>query len=249
MAWQRLRNQLAHQETCDRSIAVREVEYVWLAATPAFAFDRVFETRHAAAIGIAQYVDRRHFVHAHAPVTHSPALVHFQHLVIDLDVVLEVGPVAHLAEQCDLLVAAHAGQVIHLRRESAHEVGFGPVAHRRICNKFLPRTAAVATNQLALAIRLAVIGNGIRQIHGVVEILVVIIVEALDVDADVLEQVLRHIGVPGRGIDGLGAAVADSCLAVNLELVALGMSAEVVVIIENEHARTGIFLPEEVRRG
>src|SRR5690606_20653144 len=79
------------------------------------------------------------------------------------------------------------------------------------------------------------------------QVLVVIVVEALHVDADFRQQSFGDAGVPGRRIDGFSAAVADARRAADGELIALGVAAEVVMVIENQDPRLRLFLPEEVR--
>ena len=63
--------------------------------------------------------------------------------------------------------------------------------------------------------------------------------EAPDVHVDLPQQRLQ-LGRPGFGRDYVGgAAGAHQRLAVDVELVALGVTAEVVVIVEQEDLRVG----------
>src|SRR5690606_13940267 len=78
----RARHQLPYEQPRDRGVAVGEVEDVGLVAPAAAARQGVLEARYAAAVGIALHRNRRYLVHADTPVTHAPALVHLQHLVI-----------------------------------------------------------------------------------------------------------------------------------------------------------------------
>ena len=76
-----------------------------------------------------------------------------------------------------------------------------------------------------------------------------VLVERLDIDTEVNEQLLRDAGVAARVLQGLAAAVAEHGLAIYLELIAPGMSAEVVMIVEHEDslAVTVLLLPEQGR--
>ena len=62
--------------------------------------------------------------------------------------------------------------------------------------------------------------------------------EALHPDAEITQQTLRDFAVLRvGGIDRLAAAVADHQAAVEQELVALGVAAEIIVVVEHEDAR------------
>ena len=62
--------------------------------------------------------------------------------------------------------------------------------------------------------------------------------EACDLDAEVAQQTFGDVAVVRLGgIDRLAAAVADHQTAVERELVAPGMAAEIVVVVEHEDAR------------
>ncbi len=75
-----------------------------------------------------------------------------------------------------------------------------------------------------------------------VELLVVGLVEAGGVDAEVFEYAFSNRTVVVRALDGLRASVAEQHTIAGAELVALGVTAEIVVIIEDEHSRVGTGL-------
>ena len=79
--------------------------------------------------------------------------------------------------------------------------------------------------------------DGATEVSSAVVRLVKVVVEPLRVDGDVLQQLAGHLGVAPRRIDRLTAAVADQQLAVDVELVALGVPAEVIVIVEHQNPR------------
>ena len=64
----------------------------------------------------------------------------------------------------------------------------------------------------------------------------VVLDEAVEIDADPGEQLSRRLVVAQRRLDVEGAAVQRQQLAVDDELVALGVAAEVVVVVEHQHA-------------
>ena len=84
-----------------------------------------------------------------------------------------------------------------------------------------------------------------------IELVVEGAVEALELDAELFEEFFRLVAETGRRIDGLAAAIADEKTPIAArELVALGVPAEVVVIIENENTRLCAHaFSEEVRGG
>ncbi len=62
--------------------------------------------------------------------------------------------------------------------------------------------------------------------------------EPLDLDTELAQQRLGHVAVVSvRGIDQLAAAVADQQPTIEGELVAPGVTAEIVVVVEDEDAR------------
>ena len=208
---------------------------------------RILEPGHSAAVGITENRYRRDFVHANAPVAHTPSLVHLEHLLIDFDVVPEVTAVTDLAEQGDFFIATHARQVIPFVGERAHEVVPGRWVQRCLRGKIFPRKAAVAGHKLARAVGFLIKGDRIGETHLVVQILIEVLVELLHVDADIPQQVFGHIGVARRRINRLGAAVSNPGPAIDLELIAFCMAAEIVVVIENQDTRRGIFSSIKVR--
>src|SRR5262249_27100183 len=58
------------------------------------------------------------------------------------------------------------------------------------------------------------------------------------VDTEIGQEPTGHLGpLRARRIDRLAAAIADHQAAIDRELVALGVTAEIVVIVEHEDAR------------
>ena len=79
-----------------------------------------------------------------------------------------------------------------------------------------------------------------------VKFLVVGLVKLFRLDPQIFEDALGYVAVLGRTFDRLGAAVAQEQTLADAKLVAPGVSAEVVVIVEDENAgfRSGLFAIE-----
>ena len=65
-----------------------------------------------------------------------------------------------------------------------------------------------------------------------------------DLDAQLMDERFGSEAIGIRSGDGHGAAIADICSPGVLKLIALGVAAEVVVIIKNEDS---LFGPQGVR--
>src|SRR5579862_7327746 len=85
--------------------------------------------------------------------------------------------------------------------------------------------------------RLAVEEDPLRKTERLIEVAIVRAVKSIQIDAQFFEQRQGRPTVAIRTIDRLGAAVHQEPSAADLKLVSLGVPAEIVVIIEHEHAR------------
>src|SRR5580693_6815102 len=63
--------------------------------------------------------------------------------------------------------------------------------------------------------------------------------EFFRIDAQLIHQSVRLFAVRKRRFDGPGAAIREQQPALRAKLVALGVAAEIVVIVENQDARCG----------
>src|SRR5262245_28208583 len=91
---------------------------------------------------------------------------------------------------------------------------------------------------MILAESLAVEEHAIAQPQRLVEIRVLeFSIHAFDVDAEFLDEPRCDRTVGPRTLDHQSAAVHEMRAAVQVELVALGVSAEVVVIVEDQDSR------------
>ena len=123
--------------------------------------------------------------------------------------------------------------------------------HRRVGEELGERPPSGAGHQLVRPPGLAV------EEHGPLEAQVAVgvrdrgdaLVVALPVDADLLQQALRDLAVLRGRLHVQGAAVHQVGAAVEPELVALGVAAEVVVVVEEQDAGVRARLLREVVRG
>ena len=76
---------------------------------------------------------------------------------------------------------------------------------------------------------------------------VLFLAQPFDVDPDFAEQPERHVA-EARVLEEDAAADGEIALAGVMELVALGVSAEVIVVVENEDARVLVGRAIEVGR-
>src|SRR5215472_18834907 len=75
------------------------------------------------------------------------------------------------------------------------------------------------------------------QPHALIEVLIEIFVEAIDLDAEFLQQTKRFFAVVMRSLKRLSSAVSNQQPLAGLKLIAFGVSAEIVVIVEDENLR------------
>ena len=135
-------------------------------------------------------------------------------------------------ERCELLLSAHARKIVRILAVEANQIVAGVFRQRHLPQKLRPREAAVSSDEAILAEMLLVEEHRrpeLRERAAVGELAV-----ALDLDAELFDQSLRRITVRIRCRDTLGAAVADEGAALVRELVALRVTAEVVVVVEHE---------------
>ena len=123
-----------------------------------------------------------------------------------------------------------------------------PAAWR--CGRALALVASrIAGHQHVAAERLAVEEHAARQPERRIEIALEGGLEPRDVDAEIAQQALGHRAVERvRRLQRLAAAVADDAAAIEREFVALGVAAEIVVVVEDQDAGGWLGAPVEPRR-
>src|SRR5262249_4785558 len=114
-----------------------------------------------------------------------------------------------------------------------------------------PATCAPGPDQLVGAPGFSVKKVGVAESERVVELPVfcVCFEKAVQVDTYRIEQLAGRLVVALGRFDIERSAVQDEGPAVVLEFVAVGMSAEIVVIIQDKHSRIPPDILDEVMRG
>src|SRR6266481_2019751 len=146
----------------------------------------------------------------------------------------QVVRVARLSQTCDLLFHGHSFQIIFLLRVNARDVFPHCVRERRLGEEFRPRSGVHAGDQSVFPKRFLVEKCG--RPHLGIELLIVSLVKLFRSDADLLNQSLCDRTILSRTFDGLCSAVTQHYAATGAEFVALGVSAEVIVIVEDQNA-------------
>ncbi len=247
-------NQPANQHAGDRRIAIGKMIDIGLLGLRAERRTLRFEP------GQAECLARRHRIDAHRPELVGAGLEECQHVLVRAPVLLQKIAVAHVLENGHALPRRLAGQHVAIRpvhleqlraRRGAQgkliEIGTQRDGVLRILIELAPLTEGPA-HQAVDAEDFLLEENAVIQLPARVELLIERGVEALDVDAEILEQSPGDtVPIVSRTIDRLGTAVADEQLTGDHELVALGVTAEIVVGVQDENAGLGMLLPVEVR--
>ena len=172
-------------------------------------------------------------------------LVERQHAGVELPQLGEEVRIAHAREARFLLGLAEARHRVEALGQQPLVIAPHRVAHRRRGQKRI--VAHVAGQQAIGAEGLLVEEERGAEAERLVEIRVEHLGIARDLDAQLGDEVFGDFAVRRRAVDRLRAAVADVGAAVVGELVALGVAAEVVVVVEDQDARVGPRLAEDMR--
>ena len=156
--------------------------------------------------------------------------------------------VGKLGHQLKLRIPVKAREIIDGVVEQANQVRLGLVIERRTRNPF--RRLLGFLHQLVGAKNFLGKKESLAQPAVVVPRAVIIGFEFLRIDAKIKHQLFHNRAEIARRLQGLRAAVAQQKFAVGGgELVALGMAAEIIVIVENEDARVfALLLAVEIGR-
>ncbi len=243
-AGNRLGHEPRHQQPGDRGVAVREVEGE--AALPERLLVGQAEAVEADAAG-ARRLERRGGVDA-LVVASALAEEERQRVGAHPGVRQQELLVADPLEQRQLLLDGLAVQVVGVLAVEPRQVAPGGVAERRLGEELGPRRPAGAGHQAILAEVFLVEERPGAELVLLEQRAVLELGVARHVDAQVDEQLLGHVAVGIRRGHAHRAAVGQIGAALVDELVALGVAAEVVVVVEDEHALVGQRLVPEVGR-
>jgi len=172
------------------------------------------------------------------------------HLLIDLGVVAKEGFIAYCAQLLLLLLDAEPRHVIDSFCLNTQHVPASPLGHRRLNEIRSPIGSSFPRHQPVDSKRLLIEKNAASHVARLVELLIEILVEAVGLDAKLLQQPLGFGAVARRSFNGLGPSVAEQQAITGAELVALRVPAEIVVILQDQNARVvaGILPIEERSR-
>jgi hypothetical protein len=156
----------------------------------------------------------------------------------------EIGGVADGAQVPKLLPMRHVRQVIALLRIQPDDVLLGAIRQGRVPHEIRPRPRAHARDQPIRTERLAV--QEACRSKSSVRILVVPPREFVHIDVQFAQQC--HGGGPicGRTVDRLRAAVAQQRAVADVKFIALGVPAEVIMVVEQQDPRAGKALAVEI---
>ena len=170
---------------------------------------------------------------------------------------LQESLVAHAHELAFLLVGAEPRQVVGLVVAlETGDVAARLLAQGRLAQELGPRPAAGgdprrAGHQSIDAEPLAVEPDAETEAELAIDVVIGrdLALEPIEVDADGLQQTHRHRAVLAGPFDVERAAIEHQHAAAVVELVALGVAAEVVVVVEHQDLRPGASGRAEEERG
>ncbi len=138
-------------------------------------------------------------------------------------------------------------EVVDLSRVDARDVRLGGLRERRVGEELRPRARAHSGDEPVAPERLLVEEHAGAERR--VALAIVIAIEPLRHDAEFREEALGDGTVLRRRLDRLRPGVAEQQPIADAKLVAPGVPAEVVVVVEDEDARARELLAVKVRRG
>ncbi len=167
---------------------------------------------------------------------------------IQVTVLRQIVLIADFFQLGDLLLAGQPFQVIHFFRVDASNV----LAHRFRQGSFgeelRPRRRVHSGDQAIFAEGLLIEKRRGAQVG--VQFLIVRFEKLASFDAEVLQQRFGNVAVLPGTLNGLGPPIAENGAAADLKLIAFGVAAEIVVIVEQQNFCGLARLPLiEARRG
>ena len=163
-------------------------------------------------------------------------LEEWQHIGMQFDDLRQEIGIADFRQPRAFLFARKTGEVIRLIGIDLRDVAAGDFRERRLCREIPARACPHSRDQSILSESFAIEENTGPQFERIVQPLIVSLVKFLRVDTKFGQQSLGDGAVAGRAFDGLSAAVAEQHPVPGFELVALGVPAKIVVVVENQDA-------------
>src|SRR5580704_10003188 len=195
------------------------------------------------------YVERGNGVDADAPLAVGPLLVEWDDAGIGLDHVQQVVAITHRGEARLLLRRRQTRHIVDRRFLDAHDVASHLWRQRRVGEQLRPRSALRHGDQLVGAKRFLVEKDAAVEPERWIEIGVrAFLRQRHGIDAQRFQQAVGHGAVRPWAVDQQGAAVDQLDAPIERKLVALGVTAEIVVVVEDQDAGVLVFCPIEMRR-
>ncbi len=202
-------------------------------------------------------IERRFRVDAHAPFAMSPGLVERDGARIQLGDVQQKVAIADARQPILLFRRRQAGHVIDLALFDAQNTGLGLVGQRRLIEKGFQAAGAATTarsrtthHQLVAAEGLPVEIGGALQSERAIDVrLVALPGQRHRIDAEIFHQSIGDRAVRPGTVDQHRPAIHQfHPPAGKTEFIALGVAAEVIVIVEDQDFRVGPGGAIEMRR-
>ena len=266
----RRRDQFAHQQPGDGGVAVGKVKEIFLR----FVVVNAVAVHPLARCGIefeavesrqpqAPRVLRGDRINAHAEQRVREGLQQLHDFVAHPGRVGQVFRIAHARQARLLFVGAEAGEIIFISSDQTLKILLGFGRERSFSQKFfqaqfvlIAEAALIFSgmhrvhHQLVGAKRFLVEENARLQTQGTVKIFVDIVVIRRHINPEFFDQSPGDGAIGRRALNGIGAAESQNRAAARAKFVALGVPAEIIVVLENQDARfVARGLAEIVRRG
>src|SRR6266700_810135 len=209
---------------------------------------------------IAPRILRRHCINAKAKQRLRCILIEFDDLRINVCDIGQIMRVAHSRQSRFLVVGPKPAEIIGAVTQR-HKVTLGRFRERSVCKKTFPYL-------LPLRCVVAFVGRapdrqGIHGEHVGTKCLFVeedawneaarridlsrnVFLETWNIDAQLLDQALGNWAIRRRTLDREGPAITKQLAIANRKLIALRVSAEVVVIFYDQNARIRIRLTKKI---
>src|SRR2546426_10948081 len=111
------------------------------------------------------------------------------------------------------------------------------IGERRPRNKLRPRQRVSPRNKTVFPKRFFVEEHARAELQRRIQLLIEGLIELLYINTQFRQEILGDLAVLGWTLDRLRSPVAKQLASAGLKLIALGVSAEVVMIVQNQNAR------------
>ena len=177
-------------------------------------------------------------------------LVHLDDVAVNSGHVFQETGIADARQLCFFLVRGQSGEIVFRFLIEALQIALGLVGDGRVREKLLQQfrrscgrvftlgstARAGIDHQFVDSKRFFIKEDFGAQAERMIQILVYVFGIRRNIDAQLLNHTLSHGAIGSGALNREGAAKTQAECVVHAEFVALGVSAEIVVVIENEDA-------------